>query len=174
MLDIGFTGTSSGMANMQLMKVHQLLGEFKEKGAAVAHHGCCEGADDQFNFMADAMSYHVIGHPGVTKTGNVWKRGGGQCDEYRDPKFFLDRNKDIVVESDIMIATPKEVDEQMRSGTWATIRYARKDEKPLFIVFPDGRIQIERAEKVFDQEYVVYLGGVGCKKTLQSIARRMI
>jgi hypothetical protein len=40
--------------------------------------------------------------------------------------FALERNLTIVQHSDIVIVTPKEDDEVQRSGTWATVRRARK------------------------------------------------
>ena len=43
--------------------------------------------------------------------------------------------------SDILIATPKEKEEQLRSGTWATIRYAKKTKKIVFLVYPDGKYE---------------------------------
>jgi hypothetical protein len=45
---------------------------------------------------------------------------------------------DIVVESELLIATPKEVKEQLRSGTWATVRRARKVGIPIILITPDG------------------------------------
>jgi len=39
-----------------------------------------------------------------------------------------------------MIATPGEVDEQLRSGTWSTVRFARKQGKPVHVILPDGRV----------------------------------
>jgi hypothetical protein len=50
----------------------------------------------------------------------------------------LERNTEIVKACDVLIATPKEQDEVLRSGTWATIRRARKYDKKLAVIFPDG------------------------------------
>ena len=78
----------------------------------------------------------------VTKDGYevvVWKRANMVCDLVEPGEPFLTRNHNIVLFSDVMLATPKQVEEQRRgSGTWATIRYARQAEKPLAIVWPDG------------------------------------
>lgn len=35
-------------------------------------------------------------------------------------------------------AAPKDFKEELRSGTWATIRYAVKQQKRVIIIFPDG------------------------------------
>lgn len=138
-MKVGFTGTRKGMTNQQLIGVHMLLGELKEQGANEAHHGMCIEADEQFHFLANSMRYRMVGHPGLNRKGEVSQRGKQVCDALAEAKFFLDRNKDIVDEVDVMIATPGEVEEQMMgSGTWATIRYARKTGKMLYVFFPDG------------------------------------
>ena len=61
-------------------------------------------------------------------------------DETRKQKDYLDRNHDIVDETELLIACPKEPEEITRSGTWATIRYARKKKKKLRIILPNGRM----------------------------------
>lgn len=59
------------------------------------------------------------------------------------PQDPLVRNRDIVSCSDIMIATPKTIHEERRSGTWATIRYARELKKKLYIIAPNGALFTE-------------------------------
>ena len=39
-----------------------------------------------------------------------------------------------------------EAEEQLRSGTWSTIRYAKRQNKPTTIIFPDGSV-IEHFER---------------------------
>lgn len=47
--------------------------------------------------------------------------------EERPAKPYLERNKDIANEGiDGLIAAPSGWVEELRSGTWATVRYARK------------------------------------------------
>jgi hypothetical protein len=57
-------------------------------------------------------------------------------DEIRDPKDFIDRNQ----ETDILVAFPNSEKETVRSGTWATVRYARKKKKTIYIFLSDGKI----------------------------------
>ena len=146
---VGFTGTSSGMTNDQLLQVHMLLGDLQHyAGATQATHGMCIGADEQFHDQAKGFGYFTIGLPGVTHEGKVWKRSEKcQCDLVLPERFFLARNQAIVTESDVIIATPKQKVEQFRgSGTWSTIRYARKDKRRLIIVWPDGSGVVERVK----------------------------
>jgi len=161
MIDIvGFTGTSEGMMNEQVLEVHMLLGEFKNIGVRKAVHGLCIGADEQFHTMARAFQYWMIGRPGVTKSGKVWKRSLVECDTVFPAKFFLKRNPDIVDSSGVMLATPKESNEMIGSGTWATIRYARKVQKPLILIRPDGSVTVEHVfgwQKWMNREMLVQL-----------------
>ena len=122
----GFTGTRNGMTKLQKVS-------FKKLSCVTIselHLGDCIGSD------ADA--YHLfngkkIGHP---PTDNI-KRAFLKYDEERESKPYLERNRDIVNETDTLIATPdgKEI---KRSGTWATIRYARKKNKEIIIIEPNG------------------------------------
>ena len=143
MIHVGFTGTQAGMTFAQRMKVRELL-QYKE---FYGHHGDCEGADRDFVEVCRVTMgcLGLVIHPpdNVSKRAYcpvVWPR-----DAIRDPAPYLVRNRDIVRESDIMIATPKEVTMQLRSGTWATIRECRKAGKPLAIVFPNGGIAYDGA-----------------------------
>ena len=61
-----------------------------------------------------------------------------------DPKYHALRDRQIVDWSRVVVACPKCDREQRRgSGTWATVRYARKENKPIYIVYPDGRVEFE-------------------------------
>jgi hypothetical protein len=61
-------------------------------------------------------------------------------DEVREAKPFIKRDHDIVDETEVMLATPVSREEHMRSGTWTTVRYAkkqgRKEGDTLFIIKP--------------------------------------
>jgi predicted Rossmann fold nucleotide-binding protein DprA/Smf involved in DNA uptake len=57
----------------------------------------------------------------------------------REPLPYLERNHAIVNESDFLIAAP-DGPETLRSGTWATVRYARKVGKRVLVIMPNGEI----------------------------------
>jgi len=59
----------------------------------------------------------------------------------------LERNSDIVADSDLLLATPRFYEEELRSGTWATVRRARKANKPLIIVWPNGKVDWEKLSR---------------------------
>jgi hypothetical protein len=140
-MKIGFTGTQNGMTPMQKLVVVKVLNlAFNpHTGRSVineVHVGDCIGADKEFVEMVRRLdkSTRVIGH---IPDKNA-KRAFCLYTEERAPKPYLERNHDIVEESDFLIATPKEIVEQLRSGTWATIRYARKQGKKVVIIYPNG------------------------------------
>jgi hypothetical protein len=50
------------------------------------------------------------------------------------PKPPLARDRDIVNAVEFLIAAPKSDDQTLRSGTWTTIRYARKTGKEIWML----------------------------------------
>lgn len=63
-------------------------------------------------------------------------------DTWVDRKPNLVRNKDIVESTDVLLACPKGP-EELRSGTWSTVRLARKQGKRVVIFWPDGSVTEE-------------------------------
>jgi hypothetical protein len=135
MIKVGFTGTRQGMTPKQLACFRQLLpgaeGEF--------HMGMCVGADVQAAEIARQEGYRIVGHP-PTETRLMVKF---HCHELRMAEGYLDRNRRIVEETEMLLATPKEALEALRSGTWATIRYARQLKRNILIILPDGCLRAE-------------------------------
>jgi hypothetical protein len=67
-----------------------------------------------------------------------------------EPKLFKIRNLDIVQESELLIAAPAGPERRAsgalaRSGTWQTVRMARRKGIPIFIVDTDGNIIMDTA-----------------------------
>ena len=135
---VGFTGTQEGMTKAQIKTVLSLL---KMLRPIKAHHGDCEGADAEFHMLCCELRIPITVHP----PDNDRKRAF--CKRYaeiREPLPYLERNNNIARACDLLIATPKEFDEQLRgSGTWATVRRGRKFKRVVSIVMPNGLIQLE-------------------------------
>lgn len=133
-MHIGFTGTQEGMTVAQFSS----LEEFMEDNPhfSVAHHGDCIGADAEFHTLCIENRLWIVGHPPINES----KRAFCPFDEIREPKEYLDRNKDIVDEARFMIVAPKGP-EELRSGTWSTARYAKKKNIHGLIFWPDGTIE---------------------------------
>jgi hypothetical protein len=138
MIHVGFTGTRAGMTPAQLEVVASFFVTVNyDDEMWVLHHGLCVGSDALASRLAYAALGYVIGHPPTNRRlvdPHAW------YDEAREPLPYLLRNRAIVDTVDVMLATPREEREVLRSGTWATIRYARDSRRPLYIINPDGRI----------------------------------
>jgi hypothetical protein len=135
-MKLGFTGTGSkpGMdAGQQLQFMNFLM----DNGVTELHHGDCIWADAQADAIAKKLGIHVVTHPPTDNKkraychgiGSNGKRHNHDNQTERWPKPYLVRNHDIVDETEQLFAAPKELAEVVRSGTWATIRYARKTGK---------------------------------------------
>lgn len=136
-MKIGYTGTQEGMTKLQKYKLQWFLHSLFYGGTNNEyHHGDCIGGDEEsHNIVLEIKELYgiwIVSHPCTIK----YKRAYTIADEEREIKEPLDRNLDIVLEDDILIAAPKEVEEVMRSGTWATIRRARKNNKPIIRLLP--------------------------------------
>jgi len=130
---LGFTGSQRGASKEQMESVWSLL-HGRINAIAAFHHGDCIGADQQVHELLRASILPVI-HPPTDESKRAFCTGG----VFRAAKPYLERNHDIVDACDVLIALPGGVDEQRRSGTWATIRYARKVGRELIIIYPGGR-----------------------------------
>lgn len=128
LLHIGFTGARVGMTTDQRKIVIQIL---KSYDPFILHHGDCIGADAEVHVIVCTQfkdSGIVIHPPKVDRY-----RAFCKCDTYHKPKDFTVRDRDIVNDTVILIGTPKSFD-QNRSGTWYTIRYAKRMKKPVIII----------------------------------------
>lgn len=134
---VGFTGTQRGMTDSQRESVIWLLSE--EYAATVGHHGDCIGADAQFHDVCIELGIPVHVHPPNVDSKRAFCDG---AESIGVPKPYLDRNHDIVDACDLLIATPSGPTETRRSGTWATVRHARKRNKIIAIVLLDGAITV--------------------------------
>lgn len=137
-MKVGFTGTQDAITVAQFDLLAALIVEFEEMEEA--HHGDCIGADKVFSELVDAIKFgvEVHSHPPIKED----KRAFCRADVEYEPKDFIERNHDIVDACDILIACPK-AEEVLRSGTWATVRYARKCGKPIAILWKDGKYSYE-------------------------------
>ena len=136
--EVGFTGTREGLTEKQ----YSCLNLFITKTIKIAHMGDCIGSDEEFFYIVrdKAPKAKCFGHIPTEKS----VRAFCEYDEERKPKPYLDRNRDVVDECKLLIATPKSEKEEGRgSGTWFTIRYARNAFKPVLLIFPDGSFKYE-------------------------------
>jgi len=137
MLKLGFTGTRHGMTDKQEKELEKLV---KAKDFTEFHHGMCIGSDEQAHTLVSSIYPNsiIVGHPpkAVSTMATL------PCKKILDADSYLRRNKSIVDSSDYLIATP-DAKERAGSGTWKTIRYARKKGKRIYIIHKNGRVTVE-------------------------------
>jgi hypothetical protein len=120
---VGFTGTQIGMSSAQKNELYAFLRKAKSMDGEVEfHHGDCIGADTEAHDIAMLAGCDIIIHPPT----NPKKRSFCQNFKRRaNPLPYLERNKHIVDATTVLIVAPKSDVEELRSGTWATYRYAK-------------------------------------------------
>ncbi len=141
MTKYGFTGTRSGMTSPQMETLRKFIIDNRDDIEAV-HHGDCVGADREFHDLVRRVAPRVkiIVHPPLISKLRAFCRG----DETREQKPYLVRNKNIIAETDTLLAAPCTEIEIKRSGTWSTIRHARKADQRHIIFWPNGSIDTSR------------------------------
>lgn len=138
-IHIGFTGTQRGMTKPQTAVVRRFLEMVFEEASGMDrcfHHGDCIGADAQAHQLAIGLGYSIELHPPDDSSKRAFCR---DCGRERAALPYLIRNRAIVDVSNMVIAAPaEEHGEVLRSGTWSTVRYARRQKKMLIVVRPSG------------------------------------
>jgi len=130
---VGFTGTrqidkiSEARLSMlaTLLELHSL-----DYDGAIVIHGCAYGTDTFCHERCLQYNIPIIGRPSISGNSNLTG-----FEKLYPPEAPLKRNKKIVDDCDILIALPinKNV-EELRSGTWSTIRYAKSKGKKIIII----------------------------------------
>ena len=140
-MNIGFTGTRQGLTEPQKERLWSTLQSLQKDGAVFFCHGDCIGADSAAHLMASILGLRIILHPPDRDA----LRAFCEADEVRKPLPYLQRNHAIVDETDVLLACPGGRREELRSGTWATVRFARKQGKRVILIYPDGDTEEKQA-----------------------------
>jgi len=132
---IGFTGNRYGITKKQKIAIKNILAEYENM---TVMHGDCVGADSDFHDICvkyrknnpdKKLTIHIF--PPTDNKHRAFKNG----DLIMKQKPYLRRNDDILKNSDILIACPIDKDNEiLRSGTWSTIRKARKQNKIIHLL----------------------------------------
>lgn len=124
-MTIGFTGTRQGLSRAQARQLQYVLALLRHADRAVDRKtvfvdGDCPegGADQEARELAVALGCDALPKPPSNRSAAA----------------MLNRDREIARECHVLIAAPLTDEEQLRSGTWATVRYARKAEKPVVML----------------------------------------
>lgn len=132
MRKFGFTGTQGTPTIFQRSTFVSWLRTRARPGDEF-HHGDCIGADEFAHFIAQALELDIHVHPADIKAKRAYCVG----DTIYAAQAPLTRNDVIAEECDELVALPKTQEEELRSGTWATVRYARNRGKRVTIIGPE-------------------------------------
>lgn len=131
---VGFTGTRKGMNERQLDQLTLMLQCFyvvREGAANRFHFGGAHGADLESRKVAKPAGFDIDWHPAPgVDLATLANKGYATADEMLAETWHevfppLVRNHHIVDAVTVLLAAPHTDREELRSGTWATIRYAR-------------------------------------------------
>ncbi len=124
-MEIGFTGTRNGMSRAQAHQLQKILAHLlapERQGSMPAnefHFGTHETvelkADAEAATLAQALGYRLVPHHATAGTE-------------------LARDRAQVAVINVLIAAPEQDKEQLRSGTWTTVRYARSRVIPVVML----------------------------------------
>lgn len=135
-IHVAVTATQKGASKKQLalftIWFQRLLDETYANGEQLHfHHGDCIGGDKQCHDIVRSLHHkttyayvraYVHVHPPKDGRLRAYCRG----DFMHTPKPYLVRNHDMVDVSSKLAVVPRTAEEELRSGTWATYRYAKK------------------------------------------------
>jgi hypothetical protein len=131
---VGVTATREGLSPEQNKWIKDFL---NRNGAAVMHHGDCIGGDEELAEIFSNFDTYIIAHPGLSSH----QRANSKYNDIVLPRQdYQVRNRYIVKLSQILLAFPRGPLEEIRSGTWSTVRYAKRENSKLIIIGPDGEI----------------------------------
>lgn len=136
-MKVGFTGTQDGLTFTQenLLR-HYLQSLYNYFNAQELHHGMCIGADFAAYTIGVKIGYRLVAHQPTNKSKTFLDTASVKLPALP----YLTRNQNIVDSTDILVATPNGP-EKIRSGTWSTVRYAKKKNVGIVLLYPDGRLE---------------------------------
>lgn len=139
---LGVTSTRRGLTEAQARVFRARVMLYR----AEIHHGDCVNGDEALHNIALAAECRIVIHPPNVESLRANCQG---ADEVRPPRPYLVRNVNIVDGGeDGLLAFPwNEIGEIWRSGTWSTVRYARKKRRPIAIIRPSGRVETEEGRR---------------------------
>jgi len=131
---VGFSGTRKGMTTLQLGSARELLNSLDP---VAVHHGDCVGADADFHKLCRHQGIPIVIHPPTQDRARAMCNGPNVT--ILPPQHYLVRNRGIIDACNVMVAAPAGP-EVVRSGTWSTVRYAKKKGKTVYLILPSGVI----------------------------------
>jgi predicted Rossmann fold nucleotide-binding protein DprA/Smf involved in DNA uptake len=134
-MKVGFTGTRKGMTPQQKKTFKDLLIELKPTRFI---HGDCIGSDADAHKIAVDLGIGITIYPPRKNDLRAHCKAPGAA--IMPVGDYLPRNIKIVDACNLLLATPESYENEHRSGTWFTVRQAKKRGKPCKVILPNGQI----------------------------------
>lgn len=144
---IGITGSRDGFTEAQK---EAFLNQLSQYDVVEVHHGDCVGVDEGIHktLLEEKKEtpkiIRIQIHPPSDGKERAFCQKKYETKDVLIHSFateeYLKRNQSIVKASQELWAFPSGPEKQ-RSGTWATIRFARKNGKPVKLFWRDGRVE---------------------------------
>lgn len=131
--NLGITATRSGLTLAQVAAAAAYVGS-----CGTLHHGGAAGGDTQCHWLALAFRRPVVVYPSTLGFAKALKLADPALVKVHPAAAPLVRNRTIVETIDWLLVLPRGTEEELRSGTWATWRYAKKVGRQRTIIYPDG------------------------------------
>jgi hypothetical protein len=134
---LAFTGSKDTITPAQVKQLENELRNKRDRGYLWMHNGDCVVSDHAAAMLWKKLNGRVMLHPPIK---NRYRADFHQADIICEPADYLTRDRHMVDCSELIIGTPQTYEEQTRSGTWATLRYAKALRLERIIIFPDGSV----------------------------------
>ena len=130
---VAVTGTRGGCTQEQKNSLKSLL---HRVAPSTLVHGDCLGVDQEAGVLAIEEGIRVHLYPSTLSEFRAHSDGV----VIEDPSPPLYRNKRMVDSVQLVLAVPSTYKNVTRSGTWYTVRYARKQGVPVILLYPNGEV----------------------------------
>lgn len=136
---MAFTATRKGITVGQIASAREIA---EAEMPTTFLHGCAEGGDRQLHGVATPGRRELCPS---RKDQFKWAMDNkADGDSIRDIPVGktpeIRRNREMVDRCCVLVACPETETEVVRSGTWATVRYARSKGKRLAVISPNGDV----------------------------------
>lgn len=146
-MKVGFTGTREGLTNKQMA---WLVTTLEDGSITEVHHGACVGADASVHALALECGLNIHVWPPVNpkflaaECVRLDVRHGHSDITIHAAMPYLDRNREIVGATAGLVGLPKQdvqPDKMNWGGTWYTVDFAERMNKPVTICHPNGIVE---------------------------------
>ena len=146
------TATRRGITSAQRAAVPGLLAAYP----TTLLHGGAPGGDEELHELISGLRGFLVSncqvevYPANASRHMFWKdkaRFAPFALTVQPPEHPLVRNQIMATRADHVLACPETAHEVLRSGTWTTVRAARRAGHRVTIIEPDGTVREERGRR---------------------------